>query len=840
MDNLDRYWAIPAARLLDDLGSSHEGLTQRQAAARLKKARGRSYEKPEWLENLLLFVHQFSNPLILLLVFAVVLSTILGQYNDAIIVIVVLVVTGLLGFIQELNAGRAVEKLRNLVKVKVKVYRDGELCQIASDQVTRGDVISLSAGDILPGDAVVLNATDLHVNEAALTGESYPAGKSPGQIATDASLMQRSNTLFQGSSVVSGVGKAVIVATGDNTVLGGISRSVGATAVETAFERGIARFGYLLMQLTLVLSIVILLVNLIIGKPVVVSILFALALAVGLAPELLPAIVTITLSAGASRMARKKVIVKKLAAIQNLGEIDVFCCDKTGTLTEGTIRIHSSIDWMGNDSTKIAQLAYLNAFFESGYVNPIDTAIRGALAFDVSDYTKVDEVPYDFIRKRLSIVVAHGEQHLMVTKGAVKNVLEVCRYAETADGSQLSIKQCREDIMSRFNSLSSEGYRLIGLAWKDITGDPIINKDDEHDLIFLGFVVLYDPPKQHILDAVAQLNGLGIALKLITGDNRLVAAHLAKSIGLRTQQVLTGKALHKMTDEALGRRLVHVDIFAEIEPSQKERLVKALQKKGHTVGFVGDGINDASAIRAADVGISIDNAVDVAKDAADIVLLENNLEVLCEGVVEGRKTFVNTIKYIYITTSANFGNMFSVAGASILLPFLPLLPVQILLLNFLSDIPSLAIASDQVDEESLRQPKKWDMRQIKRFMTIFGLQSSIFDFLTFGVLLYLFQSGPETFRTGWFIESTLSEILILLVIRTSRPLWKSWPGKYLLAGSALVVLLTLVLPYTPWAGTLGFAPLHSRVLTVMILLAVVYTISGELLKHYFYRRVKLL
>ncbi len=840
MGQLKGYWSIPAAQLLEDLGSNNEGLTQRKASIRLSKSERRSHDRPWWVSDLLLFIHQFNNPLILLLVFAVGLSTLLGEYNDAFIVVVVLAITGLLGFIQERNANRAVEQLRNLVKVKVKVYRDGELRLLPSDRIVSGDIISLSAGDILPGDAIVVDATDLHVNEAALTGESYPADKFPCVVSEEATLMERRNTLFQGSSVVSGVGRAIVVATGDDTVLGGISRSISTTAPETAFEQGIRKFGYLLMQITLILSILILLVNLLIGKPVVISILFALALAVGLAPELLPAIVTITLSAGAARMARKKVIVKKLAAIQNLGEIDIFCCDKTGTLTEGTVQIHSTIDWEGRSSERVAQLAYLNAYFESGYANPIDTAIRSSFAFDIAAYSKFDEVPYDFIRKRLSIVVARGDQHIMVTKGAVGNILQVCSRAELPDGQTLPLDNCRNDILHRFEALSSEGFRVIGLAWKDISGDPVIDKNDEQDLIFLGFIVLHDPPKQDILEAVGRLKNLGVSLKLITGDNRLVAAHLAQSIGLRTHEVLDGKSLHKMTNEALARRIDHTDVFAEIEPSQKERIVKLLQKKGHVVGFVGDGINDASAIRTADVGISIDNAVDVAKEAADIVLLENNLDILSEGVIEGRKTFVNTLKYIYITTSANFGNMFSVAGASILLPFLPLLPIQILLVNFFSDIPSLAIASDKVDPESLQHPKKWDMEQIKRFMTIFGLQSSIFDFMTFGVLLYLFQSGAELFRTGWFIESILSEIFILLVIRTSRPLWKSRPGKYLLIGSVLIAILTIATPYIPWSNTFGFVPLHWHALGAMILLAVIYTISGELSKHFFYKHIKLL
>jgi P-type Mg2+ transporter len=725
-----------------------------------------------------------------------------------------------------------------MVHTLTNVRRGGTWQRVHLETIVPGDVVKLAAGDLVPGDCLLLSAKDLHVSEAALTGESFPVEKHVGICEAETPLPRRSNTLFQGSNIINGEAEALVVHTGSETEFGKIATSLETTEDETAFEQGINRFGYLLMRITFVLAAGILILNLFFHKPLVASILFALALAVGLAPELLPAIMVTTLSAGAARMAKEKVIVKKLAAIQNLGGINILCSDKTGTLTTGEVQVHSTVGLRGQHSDKVRLFAWLNAYFETGFTNPLDEAIRKNMASEtgVSEYTKFDEVPYDFIRKRLSIVVEKDGKHLMLTKGALQNVLDICTKAEDEDGSLCPLDEVRPAILELFKKQSAEGFRTIGVAWRDVTGDPIINKDDEMNMTFLGFIFLFDPPKPGIVEAVQSLEKLGISLKIITGDNRLAAHHVADMLGLEHHAVLTGERLRHISDEALPARAMKTDIFAEIEPNQKERLIRALRKGGNVVGFLGDGINDASALRAADVGISVDGAVDVAKEASDMILLEKNLDVLRAGILEGRKTYLNTLKYIFITTSANFGNMFSLAGVSLFIPFLPLLPQQILLLNFLSDIPALGIAADRVDEEQLAKPKRWDVKLIRRFMTVFGIQSSIFDYLTFGVLLLVFKVDEAHFQTGWFVESCLTELFILLIVRTTRPAWRSRPTRFLLWASIFVAAIVLTVPYLPIGKLIGFDPLPPLLLLGMISIAVLYAVMAEVTKGRFFKK----
>jgi Mg2+-importing ATPase len=642
-----------------------------------------------------------------------------------------------------------------------------------------------------------------------------------------------------GTHVVSGSTKALVIRTGKETEFGKVSERLKLRPQETEFEHGIRQFGYFLMEVTLVLVVAIFAINVYLARPVLDSFLFSLALAVGLTPQLLPAIISINLAHGAKRMAHEKVIVKRLASIENFGSMNVICSDKTGTLTEGIVHLQSALDVEGTPSDKVLLHAYLNAFYETGFTNPIDEAIRTYRQFDLSGYRKQDEIPYDFLRKRLSILVSHDDTHLMVTKGALPNVLAVCSSAETGGGTIVDIAVVRERIQQHFEEFSNKGFRTLGVAYKNVGSVSLMSKDHEAGMTFLGFLVLFDPPKPNIIETIVSLKNLGVSLKIITGDNHLVAANVSQQMGLSNTKVITGPDLRQMSEGALLKHVVDVDVFAEIEPNQKERIILALKKAGNVVGYMGDGINDASALHAADVGISVEGAADVAKEAADLVLLEKNLSVLVQGVQAGRTTFANTLKYVFMATSANFGNMFSMAGASLFLPFLPMLPKQILLTNLLTDFPEMTIATDSVDEELITQPRRWNIRFIRNFMATFGVVSSLFDYLTFGVLLLILHATVDQFRTGWFVESVVSASVIVLVIRTRKPFFKSTPGKYLVIATLLIMVLTLGLPYTPIAKVLGFQPLPVSFLLMMGVIVVVYIIAAEMVKKLFYRRVDL-
>ncbi len=658
-------------------------------------------------------------------------------------------------------------------------------------------------------------------------------------LAADTPLAARTNALWMGTHVVSGTASALVVVTGSQTEFGKVSERLKLRPEETEFERGIRRFGYFLMQVTLLLVMAIFAINLHLGRPVLESVLFSLALAVGLTPQLLPAIISINLARGAKRMARARVIVKRLESIENFGSMNVICADKTGTLTEGTVRLQSALDVAGAPSERVLLHAYLNAFHETGFTNPIDDAIRSHRQFDVSGYRKVSEIPYDFLRKRLSILVAHGDAQLMVTKGALHDVLSVCSTAEDGTGAVVDIALVRDGIRQRFEELSSKGLRTLGVACRTMEPAATMSKADEAGMTFLGFIVLFDPPKPHIVETIASLKRLGVALKIITGDNRLVAASVGSQMGLANAKILTGSALRRLSDGALLNQVGDVDVFAEIEPNQKERIILALKKAGNVVGYMGDGINDASALHAADVGISVDSAVDVAKEAADIVLLEKDLRVLVQGVREGRTTFANTLKYVFMATSANFGNMFSMAGASFFLPYLPLLPAQILLTNLMTDFPEMTIATDRVDAEMVDHPRRWDIHAIRKFMVTFGLVSSVFDFLTFGALLFILDATKEQFRTGWFLESIVSASLIVLVIRSRKPFFKSRPSKYLLLATLSTVVATVALPYTPLGAVFGFAQVPPSFLLLTALIVALYMVATEIVKAVFYKTVRL-
>ena len=837
-NGLHAFWALFPDNVFTRLQTTLDGLTLTEAQRRLQTFGLNTLKPKKKNDALALLLAQFKSPIIIILLFATGLSFILHDVTDALIILAIVLVSGLLGFFQERGAVNAVQKLLSIVQVSATILRDNDFREVRIEEVVPGDIISLNAGNIIPGDCLIIESKDLFVDEATLTGETFPVEKESGILDETATLGKRTNALFMGTHVVSGSGKAVVVHTGKDTEFGRISEQLRFRPPETEFERGVSRFGYLLLEVTLILIMLIFACNVYFHRPVLESFLFSLALAVGLTPQLLPAIISINLAHGAKRMAEEKVIVKRLASIENFGSMNVLCSDKTGTLTEGLVQLHAVLDLEGQESEKALLYAYINASYETGFTNPLDEAIRQHRQFDLSHVSKLDEVPYDFIRKRLTVLAAKDNTHLMVTKGALSNVLAVCSTVEMPGGKIVDIGTIQEKIDQQFRDLSSKGFRTLGLAYKDMGSQSFMKKEDETHMTFLGFLVFFDPLKKDIIEVIKTLKESGVTLKVITGDSELVAASVTERMGFPNRTILNGTCIREMSDEALMKKVNNVDIFAEIEPNQKERIILALRKSGNVVGYMGDGINDASALHAADVGISVNSAVDVAKEVADIVLLEKDLRVLAKGVLEGRRTFANTLKYVFMATSANFGNMFSMAGASLFLSFLPLLPKQILLTNLLTDFPEMTIATDSVDQEMLSQPRRWNIKFIRSFMLVFGLLSSVFDYLTFGVLLLILHASVEEFRTGWFIESVISASMIVLVVRTRGPFLKSKPGKALLAATLLTAAVTILFPYTPMGTLFGFAPIPIPYLLTLLLIVVLYIISAEAAKRFFYKRVR--
>ena len=835
MIDLDKkkFWIFEKAFWFQKLNTSELGLSQNEVDKILHLLPPHQKTKSEGQKNLILYLRQYKSPLMLLLIGAVFLSAFLGDSTDGIIILLIVVLSGTLSFFQERNAGRVVEKLKLMISIKNMVLRDGKLEEIISSQIYPGDILILQAGDMIPADCLLLESNELHTNEASLTGESFPVRKSPETLKENTELAKRSNCLWEGSSVISGNGKALVISIGDETIFGNISESV-SVATETEFERNINDFGFFLMKITLMLSMFILVVNLLLHKGIIESALFALALAVGMAPELLPAITTIAMSAGAERLLKKKVIIKKLSSIQNLGEVNLLCTDKTGTITEGTIGVSGLVDIDGNENDYVKRIVFWNATFESGYANPIDVALRNIKIEAKNIPIKIGEIPYDFIRKRLSILVDYENKKLLITKGAFSQIIEICSHVRLSSGEIVELDLKRDSLWTKYKEYGEKGFRVIGVC-DQIIQENFISKEQEIEMIFAGFILLNDPVKEGIIETIAKLSELLVQLKIITGDNQNVARSIALQIGIKEPIILTGQDLLLMSTEALELKARETHIFAEIEPQQKERIIHAL-RKSYTVAYLGDGINDVSAINAADVGISVENAVDIARSAADIVLLEKNLMVLVEGMKEGRKTFANTLKYILINTGSTFGNMFSVAIASLLLPFLPMLPKQILLTNFITDFPYLSIASDNVDNEQVMMPGKWDLKLIRNYMVIFGIHSSLFDLLTFLILIHVLKTPESRFQTGWFVESILTELFILFIVRTRKNFFKSRPSKYLLLLSLFGALLTISLPYLPGALKIGLVPLPLINILTMILIVVAYIFSADILKVWFFKK----
>ena len=836
--NSTPFWSVSIAELFAGFNTSVSGLTSEDAKKRLLNYGANRLKPQKRTDAFTLLIAQFKSPIILILIFATGLSLFLHNIIDASIIFAIVLISGLLGFWQEYSASNAVEKLLALVQITASVLRDGAEKEIPVEDIVPGDIIILNAGDIVPGDSMLIESKDLFVDEAMLTGETFPVEKNVSVLRADTPLAERFNCVWMGTHIVSGHAKALVTLTGVNTEFGKVSERLKLKPQETEFEHGIRRFGYFLGEVTLILVVIIFGINVFLHRPVLDSFLFSLALAVGLTPQLLPAIISINLAHGAKKMALKKVIVKRLASIENFGSMNVICSDKTGTLTEGIVQIESAIDVNGKASDKVFLFSYLNAFYQTGFTNPIDQAILKYKKIDVSGYRKQDEIPYDFLRKRLSISVIQNDVQLILTKGALANILEVCSSAETSEGTIVDITSVNNIIQGHFEEFSNLGFRTLGIAYKNMPSASLIQKSDEKEMTFLGFLTLFDPPKANIIDTISELKKLGVSLKIITGDNHLVAVSLSKKMGLPDNKIITGPELRQMSDAALLRQVDAINVFAEIEPNQKERIIIAMRKAGNVVGYMGDGINDASALHAADVGISVDTAADVAKEAADIVLLEKDLGVLIEGVREGRTTFANTLKYVFMATSANFGNMFSMAGISLFIPFLPLLPKQILLTNLMTDFPEMTIATDSVDEQMIDYPRRWDIKAIRKFMVTFGLVSSIFDYLTFGLLLLVMHVNEGQFRTGWFVESVISASLIVLVIRSRKPFFRSRPGRYLLIATLSIAVITLLLPFTPLGTIFGFSSLPVKMYILLLLIVAVYILAAEITKKIFYKKVK--
>ena len=820
-------WSPPLDELVRALASDVTGLSSDEATRRRALQGPNTIEPARGHRGARLLAAQFESPIIAILAAATVVAMVLGDTIDGVIILTIITASGLLGFVQEHRAGRAVDALLAQVCVHVEVLRDQHEVAVPTDDVVAGDVVVLRAGDIVPADGRIIHSHSLLVDESALTGESYPAEKSCGIVPSDSPLSKRTNAVFLGTHVVSGTGTVLVVTTGRDTEFGGLAVKLAGRDITTRFERGITAFGLLLLRAMAVLVTTIFAINVVLDRPVVDSLLFSLALAVGLTPQLLPAIVAISLSTGARQMAARQVIVKRLDAIEDFGSMTVLCTDKTGTLTAGSAALDSALDLDGRVDDQVLRLARLNAGLQQGFANPLDAAVlRGAPLVETA--LCLDEVPYDFERKRLSVLVA-GATPSLITKGAFAEVLAVCTTAEVG-GEVVPIEIVRHRLDERFVELSAAGYRVLALATRDLPDRDTVTAGDEMQMTARGLLAFADPPKAGAGEAIRELADLGVSIRLVTGDNRLAARQIAAQVGLRSDNALTGAQIDELDEGELAVHASDVAVFAEVDPMHKERIVRALRANGEAVGFLGDGINDVAALHAADVGISVDTAVDVAKQTAAIVLLDKSLDVVADGVRLGRRTFANTLKYVRVTTSANFGNMLSMAAAAAFLPFLPLLPRQILLLNFLSDIPGMTIAADEVDAEQLEAPRAWDIRSIRRFMIVFGLVSSAFDIATFVVMRVGFEVDAELFRSGWFIESTATELAVMLVLRTARPFWRSRPGRGLLATSVFVAVVTVALPYSPLAEPLGLVGVPARILAALVVLTALYVAANEAIK----------
>ena len=818
----------------NESGAAIVGLTAQEAEARLDQFgpnEPAAKKRRSFLSDLL---HQFTNPLVLILLIAAVASAFLGEKVDASIIGIIVLLSTAIDLSQTYRSQRAVEQLRKQVAPTATVLRDGAWKEIQRHDVVPGDIVRLSAGDLVPADARLLIARDLYLLQASLTGESMPAEKEatgePASTKADAR-----NMVFQGTSIVSGTATAEVVQTGARTAFGDIVTRLAARPEETAFDHGLRKFSQLLARTVLFLVLFLIVISVVRHRDMLQSLLFAVALAVGLTPEFLPMITSVTLSKGAVAMARKKVIVKHLSSIQNLGSLDVLCSDKTGTLTAGAMTLDRSLDPFGNPSPRALELAYLNSKFQTGIRSPLDDVILHQPPPKAESYTKCDEIPFDFVRRRLSVVVERQSQRVLITKGAPEGI------SPLLSGYDLEgkVEPLTDEVAERFrkisNELNSQGFRSLAVAYVDVPAGANYSVADERSLILAGFLTFSDEPLPDAAQVLASLKKDGVEVKVISGDNARVTGHVCSQVGIDPGQILTGDDMERMTDPALAHVAEQTRVFARISPAQKNRILLALKHNNHAVGFMGDGINDAPSLHAADVGISVSSAVDVAREAADVILVEPGLRVLHDGIIEGRRAFGNVMKYLFMGTSSNFGNVLSMAAASLFLPFLPMLPMQILLNNLLYDLAQLTIPTDNVDDTYLQKPQRWDIGLIRNFMLFIGPISSLFDFLTFYVLLHVFHTSEAQFHTGWFVESLATQTLVLFVIRTSKNPFRSRPSAPLLATCFASVAVGIYLPFSPLAGVLGFTPLPATYFAFLAIATGVYLLLVEAAKRRLFR-----
>ena len=840
---LDRFWDMPQRDLLALLQATPAGLTSTEAKQRLRLHGPNSLVAESRFAPLIGFLRFFANPLVLILLGASAISIVLGDHVGGAIIIAIVLLSVVVNFYVEFQARHAVEDIRKQVATTAAVLRDGRELELPVAELVPGDIVKLNAGDLAPADGRLLDSKDLHVRESALTGESLPVDKAAGDLAAGPhTIADAGNSVFLGTAVQTGIGTAVIVRTGKDTAFGAIAQRLATRPPETEFGRGIRHFGIMITRVMMLLVLFVLLVNLVLHRPLLESFLFSVALAVGMTPEMMPMIITISLAQGARRMARKKVLVKQLAAIEDFGSIEILCSDKTGTLTEGEIALDRHVDVQGRDNDEVLRFVYLNSYFQTGIKSPLDDAILKYQRPAIVEYEKVDEIPFDFNRKRLSVVVRRGGEDFLITKGEAESMFAICATVSIDGAPQPFDESRRAQAAETLKKLSADGYRALGVAFRKVEKQDAYAVAAEREMTLAGFAAFLDPPKEGIVAVLEALKKNGVSVVVMTGDNQYVTQKVAGQVGLATDRIVTGDQVDTMDDAALAYQAEHGAIFARVSPEQKNRVILGLKARGHVVGYIGDGINDAPSLHTADVGISVMNGVDVAKDAAKIILLEKDLAVLNDGVMEGRRCFANIMKYIIMGTSSNFGNMFSMAAASLFLKFLPMLPTQILLNNFLYDTSQIAVPGDNVDAALLHKPKRWQIGFIRQFMTIMGPISSIYDFLTFGVLLWWFHAAanPPLFRTGWFVESLATQTLVVFVIRTAGNPFKSRPSGRLLMGVLAVAAVGAVLPYTPVGPLLGFTPLPLSLLGAIALLALTYLFLVQAVKTWFYRRHALL
>lgn len=825
--------------VLTELKTGKQGLTEQEARIRLKRYGLNVISDKKERGIVLEFLSHFNDPLIIILLVAAGVSASFGEIKNFIIILIMVLVSVVLDFFEEHSANTAAKKLKERVHTTATVIRDGKKRDINASHICVGDIIFLSSGDLVPADARIIEADDFFVNQSSLTGESFPCEKRPfitrkeGTVEND-----NENIVFLGSSVESGTARAVVFQIGKATEYGHIAETLLNAERKSDFEIGITNFGYFIMKVILILVLVIFLGNALIHKDILQSFIFAIAIAVGITPELLPVVMSITMALGAKKMASFGVIVKKLSAIPNFGSMDILCTDKTGTLTEDNIELVLYADIFGEHDENVLLHTYLNSAHQTGVRNTLDRAVLAYKELDISAYRKTEEIPFDFVRKMMSVAVDGPNGQLLITKGAPEAVLEKCKSYTKKGITHTLTRTVRGKALAYYEKLSADGYRVLALAIK--TNLPKKEKftiDDESELTLIGFVSFFDPAKKDIKAVLESLHEYGVEVKVITGDNELVTQKICRDIGMEVKGVLLGKDIRTMTDDALSMKAEETTIFARFSPDEKNRIITALRARGHVVGYLGDGINDAPSLSAADIGISVENAVDVAKETADIILTRKHLKPIIDGIVEGRKAFGNTMKYIRMALSSNFGNMFSVLGAILFLPFLPMLPIQILLNNFIYDISQFTISSDTIDADWIQKPRKWNLDSVKKFMYVFGPVSSIFDFCTFFILFSVFNLSVSQFQTGWFMESLATQVLVIHVIRTRHlPIFKSRASKLLTFSTVSAVIIAWCIPFTPLGEVFNFTPLSLSIMGAIVGLVLLYLAIVEVTKRIFYKR----